>query len=180
MVVSVICYLAWTRNKVAYGFRRSFPNVGVLPRHVFMPFQTALAVSRSLQALGLARTFGPVRGSSWGGAEAGERLPVRSSAAQAHSASPSWLRRMPRVAAMATRATHGVAPPRVTSRPLGGRHLLRAADIISWVSTLLHPRAAEGPGWDRPVDANIGARGGYSQWGPTETQAASSSPPGEC
>ena len=46
----------------------------VLARHVFMPFQTALAVSRSLQALGLARAFGPVRGSSWGGAEAGERL----------------------------------------------------------------------------------------------------------
>ena len=55
---------------------RSF-HIRVLPRHVFMPFQTALAVSRSLQALGLARTFGPVRGSSWGGAEASERLPVR-------------------------------------------------------------------------------------------------------
>jgi hypothetical protein len=48
----------------------------VLPRHVFMPFQTALAVSRSLRALRPARTFEPVRGSSWGGAEAGERLPV--------------------------------------------------------------------------------------------------------
>ncbi|MHB1829673.1 MAG: hypothetical protein ACYCV6_18665, partial [Steroidobacteraceae bacterium] len=40
----------------------------VLPRHVFMPFQTALAVSRSLRALRPARTFEPVRGSSWGGA----------------------------------------------------------------------------------------------------------------
>ena len=48
----------------------------VLPRHVFMPFQTALAVSRSLRALRPARTFEPVRASSWGGAEAGERLPV--------------------------------------------------------------------------------------------------------
>ena len=71
-----------------------------------MPFQTALAVSRSLQALGHARTFGPVRGSSWGGAEAGERLPVRCLRRAGHS-------------------------PRVTSRPLGGRHVVHAADIIS-------------------------------------------------
>ena len=39
---------------------------------------------------------------------------------------------------------------------------------ISGISTLLHPRAAEGPGWDRPVDASIGARGRFSQWGPTQ------------
>ena len=81
-------------------------SLRVLPRHVFMPFQTALAVSRSLQALGFARPFGPVRGSSWGGAEAGERLPVRCLRRAGHS-------------------------PRVTSRPLGGRHVVRAADIIS-------------------------------------------------
>ena len=81
-------------------------SLRVLPRHVFMPFQTALAVSRSLQALGFARTFGPVRGSSWGGAEAGERLPVRCLRRAGHS-------------------------PRVTSRPLGGRHVVHAADIIS-------------------------------------------------
>ena len=86
-----------------YGVK---PGLRVLPRHVFMPFQTALAVSRSLQALGLARTYGPVRGSSWGGAEAGERLPVRCLRRAGHS-------------------------PRVTSRPLGGRHVVRAADIIS-------------------------------------------------
>jgi hypothetical protein len=36
--------------------------------------------------------------------------PFAACAAQAHSASPSWLRRMPRVAAMATRATHASHP----------------------------------------------------------------------
>ena len=36
--------------------------------------------------------------------------PFAACAAQTHSASPSWLRRMPRVAAMATRATHASHP----------------------------------------------------------------------
>ena len=106
------------------------PAFLVLPRHVFMPFQTALAVSRSLQALGLARTFGPVRGSSWGGAEAGERLPVRC----LRHAGPFCFAILASQNAQSGRHGHPcdacVAPPRVTSRPLGGRHVVRAADLI--------------------------------------------------
>ena len=97
-----------------------------------MPFKTALAVSRSLQALGLARTFGPVRGSSWGGAEAGERLPV---VRCLRRAGPFCFAILASQNAQGGRHGHPcdacVAPPRVTSRPLGGRHVVRAADIIS-------------------------------------------------
>ena len=137
---------AYTGNRIAVRFAyewhdsggawfRSYGNENweflVLPRHVFMPFQTALAVSRSVQALGLARTFGPVRGSSWGGAEAGERLPVRC----LRRADPFCFAILASQNAQGGRHGHPcdacVAPPRVTSRPLGGRHVVRAADIIS-------------------------------------------------